>query len=129
MRVDSYLHSVRVFKTRSLAVKACQKGNVRINDQALKPAREVRPGEIIMVSRGDLDMTLRVLDFPRQRLGAPLVPLYMENLTPPENYEKAAAAHKERLYLTPHEKAARPDKKQLRQIRAWIEQDQSFSSE
>ena len=129
MRVDSYLHSVRVFKTRSLAAKACQKGNVRINDLAVKPARELKPGEIILVSRGDLDMTLRVLDFPQHRIGAPLVPLYMENLTPPENYEKAAAAHKERQFLTPHEKAARPDKKQLRQIRAWIEQDQSFPAE
>jgi ribosome-associated heat shock protein Hsp15 len=123
MRVDLYLQYVRVFKTRSVAAQACQKGNVTINNQVVKPAREVKPGEIIHVSRGDLEMTLRVLDFPLHRLGAPLVPLYMENLTPPENYERAAAARKEREFLTPHERAARPNKKQLRQIRAWAEQD------
>ena len=123
MRVDLYLHHVRVFKTRSVAAQACQKGNVKINDQTVKPARELKQGEVVHVHRGDLEMTLRVLDFPLTRIGAPLVPSYMENLTPPENYEKAAAARKERAYVTPHEKAARPNKKQLREIRAWAEQN------
>jgi ribosome-associated heat shock protein Hsp15 len=121
MRADIYLSYVRIFKTRSLSTQACNKGNVRIKAQAIKPAREVRPGDILEVERGELKLTLRVLDFPERRLSAKLVCIYMEDMTPPEIYEKAAAARREREYTAPHELAAKPDKKQMRQIREWME--------
>jgi ribosome-associated heat shock protein Hsp15 len=124
MRADLYLHHIRIFKTRSLATQACNKGNVRIDSQHIKPARAVKIGETLEVDRGDLKLILRVIDFPASRVGAPLVPKYMENLTPEENYVRAAEARREKELVMPGIQAAKPDKKQLRQIRELMERNQ-----
>lgn len=123
MRADLYLHHVRVFKTRSLATQACDKGNVRLAGKAIKPARDLKPGEEVEVERGDLKLILRVLACPEQRLSAAHVAQFMENLTPPENYHRAAEARKIRGWTAPHQVAARPDKKQLRKIRELMERN------
>ncbi|MBL9117225.1 MAG: RNA-binding S4 domain-containing protein [Verrucomicrobiaceae bacterium] len=125
LRVDKWLHHVRVFKTRTLAAAACNKSNVTIGGQAVKPAREVRCGDVIDVKRGELALVLKVLALPPARLGAPHVPACCENLTPPENYEKAAAARKDRELTAPkpHETAFKPSKKDLRDIREWLGRD------
>lgn len=120
MRADIWLHHVRIFKTRSAATQACAKGNARIGGQTIKPARELKEGDTLEIERGELKLTLKVLAFPDKRIGAPLVPQYLENLTPAENFIRAAAARRERIMLAPHEAAAKPDKKQLRQIREWL---------
>ena len=123
MRADLYLHHIRIFKTRSLATQACNKGNVRIDGQQLKPARDVKVGETLEVDRAELKLILRVIDFPVKRVGAPLVPKYVENLTPEENYVKAAEARRERELVMPGIQAAKPDKKQLRLIRELMERN------
>ncbi len=121
-RADKYLHSIRVFKTRSLAAKACGKGNVKIRGVAVKPSRELRPGDVLDISRGDLQLQIRVIAFPEHRVAATRVPEFCDNLTPAEAYRKAAEARRERELTAPppHEEVARPDKKQLRQLRAWL---------
>ena len=120
MRADLYLHHTRIFKTRSQATQACQRGQVRIAGNSIKPSRVLKATEIMDVARGDLNMVLRVLDFPAARVGAPLVSQYLENLTPVANFQKAAEARREKI-ATPHVRAAKPDKKQLRMIRQWME--------
>jgi ribosome-associated heat shock protein Hsp15 len=124
MRTDLYLHHVRVFKTRSLATQACDKGNVRLAGKQLKPAYKLKPGDELEVERGDLKLVVRVLDFPESRVGAPLVPQFMENLTPEENYHRAAEARKIKQWTAPHEHATKPDKRQLRQIREMMERNE-----
>jgi ribosome-associated heat shock protein Hsp15 len=123
MRADLYLHHIRIFKTRSLATQACNKGNVHVESQAIKPARDLKAGDILEVDRGDLKLTLRVLDMPVKRVGAPLVPQFVENLTPEENYRRAAEARREKELVMPGVQAAKPDKKQLRQIRELMERN------
>ena len=123
MRADLYLHHVRIFKSRSLATQACDRGCVRLAGKALKPSRDLKPGDELIVERGDLTLVLRVLACPDKRIGAPLVPTFMENLTPPENYHRASEARQLKEWTTPHQRAARPDKKQLRQIRALMERN------
>jgi ribosome-associated heat shock protein Hsp15 len=122
LRVDKWLHHVRVFKTRSLAAQACTKSNVKVGGQEVKPAREVRVGDIVEVERGNLSLVLRVLAFPLQRVGPPKTAEFYENLTPPENFAKAAEARKERQLTAPrsHETLLKPTKKDLRQIREWL---------
>lgn len=123
LRADKYLHHIRVFKTRGLASQACSKGNVKIKGDAIKPARDVRAGDVIEVDRGELHLTLKVSAIPANRVGAPLVAQFCENLTPPEAYKRAAEARKQRELVqpaTPHEAAARPNKKQMREIREWL---------
>lgn len=46
LRLDKYLWAIRIFKTRSLAVTACEKGKVKMNGEALKAARTVKRGDI-----------------------------------------------------------------------------------
>jgi ribosome-associated heat shock protein Hsp15 len=125
MRVDQYLHCVRIFKSRSLATQACDRGNVRLGGQPMKPARDLKVGEVLDIQRGDLSLVIRVVDFPKARLSAPLVPQFMENLTPEINYHKAAEARRTQAMAAPHSLAAKPDKKQMRQIRKWLGMDQS----
>ena len=50
-RLDRWLWAVRLYKTRQEAVEACRAGRVRIDDQPAKPARMVRPGQIVRVRR------------------------------------------------------------------------------
>lgn len=124
-RADKYLHHIRVFKTRTIATQACARGNVTIGGQPVKASRDLKPGDVLEVVRGDLRLTLRVIAFSPQRLGAPRVPEFSEDLTPPELYQKAAELRRERALITPHahEMVAKPDKKQLRDLRKfWEEQ-------
>lgn len=123
LRADKYLHHVRVFKTRALAAQACTKGNVKVKGDAIKPARALRPGDVVEIDRGDLHLTIRVAGLPASRVSAPLAAQCYENLTPPEAYERAEAARKEQALIhppTPHESAARPNKKQMRELREWM---------
>ncbi len=126
MRVDSYLHHIRIFKTRGLSTQACERSQVKLLGQAVKPARALKLDDVIEVQRGDLALTLKVKGFPPRRLSAVDVDTYMENLTPVENFIRAAEARREKMLLAPHEEAAKPDKKQLRQIRAWMEANQEL---
>ena len=88
LRIDKYLWSVRIFKTRSMATDACRKGRVIINDVQVKPSRSVSPGEIIQVKKAPVLYTYRVIDIPKSRLGAKLVDGYMEDLTPDDELFK-----------------------------------------
>jgi ribosome-associated heat shock protein Hsp15 len=118
-RADKWLHHVRVFKTRSLATQACAKGNVTLSGQLVKASRELRPGDVIEVVRGELRLRLKMLGAPAQRLGPPRVAEFCENLTPEEWFHKASEARREKKLITPpeHEQITKPNKKQLRELR------------
>jgi ribosome-associated heat shock protein Hsp15 len=88
-RIDKWLWAVRLYKTRSLAADACRNGDVLVNGQRLKPARNVRVGETLTAKTGPIKRTVKVLGSPRSRIGAKLVPEYLEDLTPASEYEKA----------------------------------------
>jgi ribosome-associated heat shock protein Hsp15 len=125
-RADKWLHQVRVFKTRSLATQACAKGNVTLDGQRVKASRELRSGDVIEIVRGDLRLRLKVLGTPAQRVGAPRVAEFYENLTPEEWIHRAAEARREKRLVTPpeHEAVTRPNKKQLRVLREFWESRQ-----
>ena len=119
LRVDKWLHHVRIFKTRTLATQACERSNVKIDHHSLKPSRELKVGDVLHVERGDLKLIVKVVAFPAVRIGPPLVAQFYENLTPPENYVRASEARRERALVTPrpHDLLTRPTKKDLREIR------------
>ncbi|MCM1310612.1 MAG: RNA-binding S4 domain-containing protein [Bacteroides sp.] len=82
VRVDKWLWAVRVFKTRSIATDAVKKGRVMVNDVLVKPSRTIKPGDIVKVKKPPVTYSFRVLQLVQNRLGAKLVPEYMENITP-----------------------------------------------
>ena len=88
MRIDKYLWCVRYFKTQTIATQACKKGAVRVNDAAIKPSRDVYPGDIIRVRKNQINHSLVVLDLPEKRLGAKLVDIYRKDTTPKEAFEQ-----------------------------------------
>lgn len=86
-RIDKWLWCMRVFKTRTIATDACKKGRVTINGSAVKPSRLIKVGETVDVKKPPITYTFRVLGVSNGRLGAKLVPEYLENLTPQAQYD------------------------------------------
>lgn len=86
-RLDKWLWCMRVFKTRTIATDACKKGRVTISGATVKPSRTIKVGEIIEVRKPPITYTFKVLAIPNGRLGAKLVPEYLENLTPQSQYD------------------------------------------
>jgi len=82
VRIDKWTWAVRIFKTRTIAAEACKKGRVTIGGRPVKPSRPVKPGEIVEVRKPPVTYSFKVLALTQNRLGAKLVPDYMENVTP-----------------------------------------------
>jgi len=112
-RLDKWLWAVRIFKTRSLASDACRAGSVAVNKLPAKPARDVRPGETVTVQQGLVVRTLRVMDVPRSRVGAKLVPNFCTDLTPEEEFEKGRV-HAVQHLLAREKGSGRPTKRDRR---------------
>jgi len=82
VRIDKWIWAMRIFKTRTIAAEACKKGRVMIGDVSVKPSRTVKPGDIVSVRKPPITYSFRVKAVTENRLGAKLVPDYMENITP-----------------------------------------------
>ena len=87
VRVDKWLWAMRVFKTRTVATEACKKGRVFIGNTVAKPSRTIKVGDIVNVRKPPVTYSFMVLALAQNRLGAKLVPEYMENITPKEQYD------------------------------------------
>lgn len=88
VRIDKWLWAMRIFKTRTIATEACKKGRVTVGDGVVaKPSRMIKVGEVINVRKPPVTYSFRVLALTENRLGAKLVPEYMENVTPKEQYD------------------------------------------
>ena len=114
IRIDKWLWMVRLFKTRSIATDACNAGKVKLNGKNVKPSKNVNRNEIYQVKIGDLEKTVQVLDSPKSRVGAPLVPQYCVDLTSPEEYERVKTLRMKFEYRDKGE--GRPSKRDRRQI-------------
>lgn len=117
VRIDKYLWSIRVFKTRSEATDACKGGKIRVNGADTKPSKMVKVGDTIVARKGAVTYTYKVLDLIDKRQGPKLVPNYAENLTPPEELAKLRAPV-ETFFLKRDRGAGRPTKKDRRQMEA-----------
>ena len=116
-RIDKWLWAARFYKTRSLAVDEIGKGRVEVNGQSVKPAREVRMGDLVVLRQGPVMTTVRVLGLSLQRGPAPVArQLYLE--TPESAAARAQAAEQRRLAREPALSIAegRPTKRDRRQL-------------
>lgn len=90
VRVDKWLWAMRVFKTRTIATESCKKGRVTIGSGegvVAKPSRVIKVGDIVNVKKPPITYSFRVKALTENRLGAKLVPEYMENVTPQSQYD------------------------------------------
>jgi ribosome-associated heat shock protein Hsp15 len=117
VRIDRWLWSVRIFKTRSLATEACKKNSVKINDQPLKASKLISVGQIISIKLGPLVKVVEVTGLTEKRVSASLVCRYLTDLTTEEAYAKAKQL---KIHLKPRlftkKGLGRPTKKQRREL-------------
>lgn len=70
VRIDAWLWSIRIYKTRSAATAACRAGHVRLNDKPAKAAQIVVPGDAIRVRQSGFERNLEVSAVISKRVGA-----------------------------------------------------------
>jgi ribosome-associated heat shock protein Hsp15 len=115
MRIDKYLWCIRYYKTRTIATTACKKGHVKVNNDVVKPSREVFPQDKIELRKDQVNYKITVNDIPESRVGAKLVDIYRVDNTPKEQFE----AQELLKFAKDHYRkkgAGRPTKKDRRDI-------------
>lgn len=122
MRIDKYLWSVRYYKTRSIATKACKKGQVKVNGKVIKPSREVYPTDKIELRKNQIIYQLTVNDLPPNRVGAKLVDIYRVDTTPKEAFEAQELLKYSKDYYR-KKGTGRPTKKDRRDIDDFYEEE------
>jgi ribosome-associated heat shock protein Hsp15 len=119
MRIDKYLWAVRIFKTRGEATDACKGGKIKVNGTNAKPSREVNPADAITIRRMPVIYTYKVIAIIDKRQPAKNVPLFIENITPPEELAKLTDAHLA-PFIRRDAGSGRPTKKDRRDLDAAI---------
>ena len=88
MRADKYLWAVRLFKTRSIAAEACEKGAVKVSGINIKPSRILKIGDSFTIRRTPVIYTYEILELTPNRLPASRVKEFINDITPPEEIAK-----------------------------------------
>lgn len=118
VRVDKWLWSVRIFKSRTIATDACKGGKVKSGDASLKPSHQVAEGDLITVKKNGFSFQFKVITLIEKRVGAPIAITCYEDVTPAEEkskylawFQNAAPSAEKREKGT-----GRPTKKERREI-------------
>ena len=114
-RIDKWLWVVRIFKTRALASKACAKGKVKIDGTAVKASRNIKKNDIVQVQKGVVKYLYKVRKNAEKRMGAQLVPEFLEDITPKEELAKLQSAQKQPIQ-TREKGMGRPTKRERRMM-------------
>ncbi len=117
VRVDKWLWSVRVYKSRSGANDACTSGRVRVNGEVAKPATKLKLGDRVDVRRKDRNLVLVVQQLLEKRVGAALAAEAYDDQSPPPP-ERQPSPHPDAFVdLGRRDRGAgRPTKRDRRQI-------------
>jgi ribosome-associated heat shock protein Hsp15 len=111
VRIDSWIWSVRLTKTRSLAAAACRGGHVRVNGERVKPAHAVRPGDEVRLRDGGRERVVVVSRLVRKRVGATVaVDCFVDNSPPPPPREEVP------MIAVRDRGAGRPTKRDRREL-------------
>ena len=125
VRVDKFLWAMRIYKTRSIATDACKCGRIKMNGVEVKPSRSFHVGDVFTVRKGPITYTYRILQLWGNRVGAKLVPEYLQDITPKEQLELlelaryAAQSGRDRG-------TGRPTKKDRRDIEQFFSDDYNY---
>lgn len=122
LRIDKFLWSVRLYKTRSKATEACRAGKVKVDDKIVRPAKAISVGDSFQLKKGPITYSFKIKELLSSRVGAKLVADYIDNVTSKEELEKLEILRLS--YSQSRSKGlGRPTKKDRRTIDS-IEQDQ-----
>lgn len=126
-RLDKFLWSIRVYKTRSEAADACKSGKVKVNGIEAKSSREVKPSDTVSVRKNIVTYQFRIITPVDKRQPARLVEEYVQNITPQSELDKLNVP-KESLHMSRDKGTGRPTKKDRREMddlmdTLWWEED------
>lgn len=126
MRLDKWLWTMRVYKTRSDAAEGCRTNRVLVNDSFAKPSREVKVGDVVSVKKMPVTYSFRITELVGNRQPAKNVLTYLENLTPASELDKLNIP-RETVFVSRDRGTGRPTKKERRDVDALLEE--MFSDE
>ena len=116
LRIDKYLWAIRLYKTRSAASIACEKGRVKLNNDAVKASKIVRIGDEYEVKTDEKRWVIKVVDLLFKRVQYSEAVNYYSDLTPPEEKERIAFQTASFYSGKRLSKIGRPTKKDRRDI-------------
>lgn len=116
IRIDKYLWSIRIFKTRSQAAEACEKGKVKFNGQSVKASRAVQPADEYEIKTENKKWLIKVTELLSNRVAYSEAIKYYADMTPEEEIDRikfvTSAFHTGKRLS----KVGRPTKKQKRSL-------------
>ena len=121
LRIDKYLWSIRLFKTRSLAAEACEKGKVKLHGESVKASKPVTVGDEYEVKTEAKKWIIKVTGLLANRVQYSEAIKYYIDLTPEEDSElikTQAASFRTGKRLS---KIGRPTKKERRDLDDFVE--------
>ncbi|MEY2586254.1 MAG: hypothetical protein RLY11_103 [Bacteroidota bacterium] len=116
LRLDKYLWAIRLFKTRSAASTACEKGRVKMNGESVKASRVVKLCDVYEIKTEEKKWTIKVLGLLPKRVQYKEAVAYYEDLTPPEEQERIAFQAASFYSGKRLSKIGRPTKKERRDL-------------
>lgn len=126
LRIDKYVWFVRLAKTRTLATELVQRNKIKLNDQPVKPSKEVKIGDTVSIVKNNATFSYKIKDLLDRRVGAKLVADYLIDVTDPQELEKfkayQAAQNVYREYGTG--RPSRKDRDNLESFFDWLEYDE-----
>lgn len=128
MRLDKFLWSVRLYKTRNISAEEIKKNRVSIGGQIVKASREVKIGEIIEIRKNQINYKIKIIQIPKSRVGAKLVALYVVDMTEKEQYELLKIRKLSQDYYR-QKGLGRPTKKDRRDMDNFIDSDEFWDDE
>ena len=115
VRIDKFLWSARIFKTRTIAAEECEKHRVLINGAEVKPSRHVKAGDKLTVKKPPVVYTYDIIQLIDKRQPASLVKNYITDTTSQEELDKAEMAQMT-AFVQRDRGAGRPTKKERREM-------------
>ncbi|WP_426276404.1 RNA-binding S4 domain-containing protein [Chryseobacterium sp. S-02] len=122
MRIDKFLWSIRFYKTRTVATEEIKKNRVSIGESVVKSSKEVKVGDVIKIRKNQIDYKIKVIQIPKSRIGAKLVPLHIKDVTDKEQYELLRMRKMSQDYYR-IKGEGRPTKKDRRDMDDYVEND------
>ena len=122
MRIDKYIWCIRIFKTRSIATKACNEGKVLINNKVIKPGKIIKENDTISVKTIPIWRLFKVLDFPKSRINAKLVSDYTVEITNEDDQLKLKEyqnINKQNKYLGIKGRPTKKDRRNINKLKGF----------
>ena len=120
LRLDKYLWSIRIFKTRSLAAAACEAGKVKLNGSPCKAAKNVQIGDDYSVKTDNRKWIIKVTELLHNRVAYREAIKYYMDLTPEEDLQLAKNTSSSFHTGKRLSKIGRPTKKERRDLDDFI---------